>query len=348
MLGKPTSPGIGHWAMAVSAATACLGALLPCGAAPLGGTPGDAPAANVNGETILAGDLMREIQERYALQTLEQMIFEAEISRQAERLGLTVSDAEWRREAMERWSTAENPIDTDAKLDEQLRHVPAWVVSDLRNELLLAKILNASVKATDAEVRELYDSGVIASTKGTAVKLRRILFKREADARGMRPSLRASNFAEFARQVSEDEFRDQGGDWGWHTLSSLPDDPELRKFAETAEIGVPSQPLRLKEPPGWVILLVEERRTDAPLPYDEVRGQLETLVLDRKKDEMLRGWRARVRSLAAIVALDKAFRSVVPVPSPRTLPADPVAPAAPEAPQPAEGVGAPPPAGGGG
>jgi len=334
--------------MAAFTTASCLAILIPCGAAPLHSTPADAPAATVNAETILAGDLMREIQERYALQTLEQMIFEAEIAGRAARLGLTVSETEWRQEAMARWSTTESPIGTDAELDERLRHVPAWVVSDLRNELLLAKILNASVQATDAEVRELYDSGVIATTKGTAVKLRRIVFKREADARGMRPSLRASNFAEFARQVSEDEFRDQGGDWGWHTLSSLPENPELRKFAETAEIGVPSQPLPLKEPPGWVILLVEDRRTDAPLPYDEVRGQLETLVLERKKDEVLRGWRTRVRSLAAIVALDKAFRAIVPGPSPRALPADPMTPAAPEAPPPTDGAPTPQPTGGGG
>jgi len=340
-------PRIARWVGATIVVGACLRALAPSVAAPLDKTAADAPAATVNGETILAGDLMREIQDRYALQALEQMIFEAEIARQAERLGLAVSDAEWRHEAMARWSTEDHPIDTDAKLDERLRLVPAWAISDLRNELLLAKILTASVKATDAEVRELYDSGVIASTKGIAVRLRRILFKREADAKAMQPSLRAGNFAEFARQVSEDEFRDQGGDWGWHTLSALPDDPELRKFAETAEIGVPSHPLPLKDPRGWLILLVEERRTDAPLPYDEVRGQLETLVLERKKDEMLRGWRTRVRSLAAIVALDKAFRSIVPGPSSAVLPADPMAPGAPAAPQPAGGGEAPQPAGGG-
>lgn len=98
-------------------------------------------------------------------------------------------------------------------------------------------------------------------------------------------------FEDLAKQFSKDLKRSKGGDWGWLKRSDF-----RKEFSEVAfnlKKGEASAPLLLPE--GAFILFAEDRRFAGIQPIDEVRDQIERVLIQQMSRASQERWLERLR-----------------------------------------------------
>lgn len=99
------------------------------------------------------------------------------------------------------------------------------------------------------------------------------------------------SFEKIAQDVSEDSRRARGGDWGWQKKSDLKaefSDPlfELKAGEATDAIILPE---------GAFVLFAEERRYAGIQPIDEVRDDIERILIQQMSRQSQERWLERLR-----------------------------------------------------
>lgn len=136
-------------------------------------------------------------------------------------------------------------------------------------------------------------------------RVRHILIKvnemvSEADARRRIDTLQErltygrANFAELAKQYSNDGSAPKGGDLGW--ISPGETVPDFEAAMNALKIGVVSAPVR--SPFGWHLIEVLERREDAS--QERQRAQVRKLLHERKSEEAYQDWLRQIRDRAYV------------------------------------------------
>jgi len=100
-----------------------------------------------------------------------------------------------------------------------------------------------------------------------------------------------ASFAELARQYSKHPSRSKGGDQGWMRRSDL-----VKDFADACadlEKGQNSKPIIM--PDGGFLLFVEERKHAGVQPLDEVRPQVERMLVQQASSEAEERWLEKLR-----------------------------------------------------
>jgi len=99
------------------------------------------------------------------------------------------------------------------------------------------------------------------------------------------------SFAELARQYSQDSRRTRGGDWGWQKRSDLKAEFSDPLFAlKEGEISTP-----VMTPEGCFILYAEARKYAGIQPIDEVRPEIERMLLQQMGRQSEDRWLERLR-----------------------------------------------------
>ena len=133
------------------------------------------------------------------------------------------------------------------------------------------------------------------------VHLRLIQFRREegdtdqaliAKANDVFARVKAGEkFEDIAKEVSQDTRRSKGGDWGWQKRSDLK--PEFSDPLFKLGKDEVSQPIVMTE--GVFLLFVEERRFAGVQPIDEVRDQIERILVQQMARVSQDHWLERLR-----------------------------------------------------
>ena len=134
-----------------------------------------------------------------------------------------------------------------------------------------------------------------------SVHLRLIQFRRgegESDgelrgkAEGIITRVKAGEtFEDLAKEVSQDTRRNKGGDWGWQKRSDLK--PELSDPLFNLKKGEVTQPIIMPE--GAFLLYVEDRKYAGVQPIDEVRPQIEQILIQQMARTNTEHWLERLR-----------------------------------------------------
>lgn len=103
-------------------------------------------------------------------------------------------------------------------------------------------------------------------------------------------------FAEVARQFSQDSRRERGGDWGWIQRSDLKD--ELSAVAFSLEVGEYSEAVQLED--QIFILYAEDKRDEGIQPINEVRDRIEEILASQLARQAQEQWIERLRREAYI------------------------------------------------
>lgn len=98
-------------------------------------------------------------------------------------------------------------------------------------------------------------------------------------------------FEDIAKEMSEDARRSRGGDWGWLNRSGLK--PEFSDPLFKMEPGKATDPILLPE--GCYILFAQDRKYAGIMPIDEVREQIERILIQRESREAQERWLERLR-----------------------------------------------------
>ncbi|MGH7995980.1 MAG: peptidylprolyl isomerase [Opitutaceae bacterium] len=99
------------------------------------------------------------------------------------------------------------------------------------------------------------------------------------------------SFADLAREYSQDAHRGKGGDWGWKKRTDLL--PEFGDPLFALKKGEATQPLVTKD--GVFILYCQDRRYAGIQPLNQVRGQIENILLTQMTQQSTEQWLERLR-----------------------------------------------------
>lgn len=99
------------------------------------------------------------------------------------------------------------------------------------------------------------------------------------------------SFEKIAQDLSEDSRRARGGDWGWQKKSDLK--PEFSNPLFELKAGEATDPIILPE--GAFILFAEERRYAGIQPIDEVRDDIERILIQQMGRQSQERWLERLR-----------------------------------------------------
>lgn len=99
------------------------------------------------------------------------------------------------------------------------------------------------------------------------------------------------SFEDVAKDVSQDSRRSKGGDWGWIKRSDLK--PELSEPVFNLKKGEMSNTVIMPE--GGFILFVEDRKYAGVQPIDEVRPQIENILVQQMARASTERWLERLR-----------------------------------------------------
>ncbi|HVS50749.1 MAG TPA: peptidylprolyl isomerase [Opitutaceae bacterium] len=98
-------------------------------------------------------------------------------------------------------------------------------------------------------------------------------------------------FEDLAKEYSRDARRSKGGDWGWMQRSSFK--PEFSDPAFNLKKGEVSSPILLPE--GCYLLYAEDRHFAGIQPLDEVREQIERILVQQMTNDSQEKWLERLR-----------------------------------------------------
>lgn len=189
------------------------------------------------------------------------------------------------------WKQFEDPVARQNRLAGQRLDEAA-----LRQRIRAAQLDQAWIEARIARESSVTETEVRAWVEQHRDRLRlplrhRVahLFLAKADGRNRRAELQTlagrlqrgeTAWAKLVQAHSEDlRTRGLGGDLGWLSAERLP--AEFTAAVAALPVGATSGPVETRL--GWHLLRVLERQPARPAAFDEVRGEVEALLQDRKR-----------------------------------------------------------------
>lgn len=155
---------------------------------------------------------------------------------------------------------------------------------------------------TDEKIRARYDKEVAATPPANEVRARHILVKSREEAVAVIAELDAgADFVELAKERSTGPSAPEGGDLGYFGPGQMVEPFEKAAFA--MDVGTHS-----KEPVesqfGWHVIKVEDKRTQQPPSYDDVKEQIRSILFREAYAEVVE----KARSAAEIEILDEKLK----------------------------------------
>ncbi|MGZ5476374.1 MAG: peptidylprolyl isomerase [Thermoanaerobaculia bacterium] len=248
---------------------------------------------------------------------VEDLINELLIKDRADRIGITVSDAEI-KDAVVRLKQ-QYGISTDAQFDESLQKsgmTRADMEARLRDTLITNKVFARELRSRedldDRELRDRYTREKERYRLPERAHLREIVILRaqgamNAEAAKQRANdvatqLRASaDFAKMAMTVSESGTKDKGGDLGEVARGELL--PDLDRAVFNAAQGAVIGPIETKS--GWHIIKVEQRLPSEVPAFESVKDKLRKDAGEETFQRDLKAYLERLRKDAYIQINDQ-------------------------------------------
>lgn len=200
-----------------------------------------------------------------------------------------------------------------ARFHEHLR-LQGKTVREFRADLLeriIVSVMRSEKRKSESyvspeRIESFYNENKIHFYQEEAVHLRLIMLRRIADespdlmsqnASKVMAELRSGrDFEEVAKEFSQDNRREEGGDWGWIERGDLK--AELSEVAFSLDSGEFSEPVELE---GQIfILYAEDYREEGLQPISEVRERIEGILAGQLARQAQKAWLERLRSEAYI------------------------------------------------
>ena len=151
----------------------------------------------------------------------------------------------------------------------------------------------ARKKITDEELKIAYEEYAKDISQAPEFKARHILVTTEDEAKDIIKKLENNeDFITLAKSLSTGPSAPQGGDLGYFTQDRMV--PEFAKAVGEIKVGQFSK-TPTKTQFGWHVILVEDKRINAPLSLEDVKPQLEQALFLTKLEETLEALLADIK-----------------------------------------------------
>ncbi|PSJ54928.1 peptidylprolyl isomerase [Pseudaminobacter soli (ex Li et al. 2025)] len=166
----------------------------------------------------------------------------------------------------------------------------------LKDRALHSEVVEKEVSKaiTDDEIRARYDKEIAAAPPVNEVHARHILVKTKEEAEAIIKQLDGgAKFEDLAKEKSSDPGSGaNGGDLGYFGPGQMV--PEFEKAAFALEPGsYTKEPVKTQF--GWHIIKVEDKRTQQPPAFDQVKAQIRSLLLRDKYFELVKSLRGNAK-----------------------------------------------------
>ncbi len=168
------------------------------------------------------------------------------------------------------------------------------------------QMVNSQSSVSPQRIEEYYQRNRAQFVQEEGVKLRLIMLKPvvnenpdllQQQANEIIEQLgKGADFGELARQYSQDDRKDQGGDWGWINRNHLI--APLSSVAFDLSPGQYSEPVRVDD--LIYILKVEDKREEGYKDLDRVRSEIESAITVQLSRQAQQRWLERLRRNAFI------------------------------------------------
>jgi parvulin-like peptidyl-prolyl isomerase len=175
----------------------------------------------------------------------------------------------------------------------------AQIREDIQRQQLIAREVRGKVNVTPEEVQRYYDAHLSEYSTPSKVQVAHIVFRLDADAPPDKVAAatakaqevygrikKGADFAELARQYSEDPSGANGGDLGWFKQGELLD--SLEKAAARLKVGEVSEPVRSNV--GLHLIKLEGREGAAHQSLDELSDQIKQQLYNAALEERFQKW----------------------------------------------------------
>ncbi|MDD5223207.1 MAG: peptidyl-prolyl cis-trans isomerase [bacterium] len=290
-----------------------LGITAPAGARPMEGI-----VAVVEGEPVTLSELNQFIARGSAVpnpslpsvsdrkQWLDFLIEDRLIEKEAEKIGVTAAEPEVDQSITELLqANSLTPADL-ARILKERGLTEADYRREIRGQLIRNKVLGREVQPrifiSEDKIHTYYLENLGRFSTPPQQRLSQIFISRtvpkaeEKLKKVGRLLKEGKDFADLAREYSDDSSGANGGDLGFFAFSELK--PELRQALSGLPLKKPSTPVTTAA--GYQILLITEQKDGAPIPFAEVKNQVADELYNREVDRGFRSWLEGIKSRAKI------------------------------------------------
>jgi peptidyl-prolyl cis-trans isomerase SurA len=175
----------------------------------------------------------------------------------------------------------------------------AQIREEIERDQLVGREIRGKVTVTPEDVQRYYEAHLSEYSTPARVQVAHIVFRLDADAPRDKVAAatakaqevyerieKGADFAEMAKQYSEDPSGANGGDLGWFKQGELLD--SLEKAAARLKVGEVSEPVRSKV--GVHIIKLEAREGAAHQSLDELSDQIKQQLYKDALEERFQKW----------------------------------------------------------
>jgi parvulin-like peptidyl-prolyl isomerase len=243
----------------------------------------------VNGEVIELDQVKEQALRQYGPYVLEDMVLAIFLQKEAERLGVSVTEDE--TQAKVRELRAELGVRTEAGFYTYLRSrriTYAAFEEGARNYVLMEKVLGDKAKVSDAEVARFYQLRQNAYRRSESVTYRVIAAPTEAQAQAALEELsRGRSFEEVAKSmVSDPGMKTLAGRLQFYERGQHPPaPPEFEAAVFSAPLNQVVGPVKVQE--SYLLIRVEKKTDPHQFPLDEVREEIRSQLHKQRLEQVV-------------------------------------------------------------
>ena len=268
--------------------------------------------ATIDGEPITVYELKqfsqrtirgRQVNNNDQAVLLDALITEKLVTKEVSDKGIVVRD-----EDVDRYidSIKERNKITDEQLKQALTQqgltlesYRAQIREDIQRQQLISHEIRGKVNVTPEEVQRYYEAHLSEYSKPAKLQVAHIVFRLPPDASPDQVAAataqaedvqarlkKGGDFAELAKQFSEDGTAQNGGELGWFKKGELLE--PLEKAAETMKAGQVSDPVRTNV--GVHLIKVEAREDASHQNLDELADQIKQQLYNAALEERFQKW----------------------------------------------------------
>ncbi|PLS02786.1 peptidylprolyl isomerase [Neobacillus cucumis] len=247
----------------------------------------DEAVAKFNGETISKDELYDKMVEQYGSATVDQIISDKIIAAEAKKQKVTVSDSTLNEE-IGKLKEQYGGEDGFNQALESNNTTLAAVKKDLKNYIILKKLMEPDIKITDEEMKTYFDENKDSFATAEQVKASHILVADEKTAKEVKQKLdNGEDFATLAKKYSSDEgTKDNGGELGYFSKGTMV--TEFEDVAFSLPVNKISDPVKTDY--GYHIIKVESKKAAKEANYEDSKAQIKETLFDQKVDSEYETW----------------------------------------------------------
>ncbi|WP_245995877.1 peptidylprolyl isomerase [Paenibacillus taihuensis] len=261
------------------------------------GNVGNAAVASVNGVTITKNQLYDAMVAVGGKQTLDNLIQDELVKQEAKKKGIVITDKDVDAEI----AKIKKQFPTEADFQSALQQA-GMTLDDLKKQtpaqLRITKLVEPSVKVTDADVKQYFEQNKEQYDQPEQVKALHILVATKEEADEILKQLNAgADFAKLAEEKSLDTgSKDAGGDLGYFGKGTMV--AEFEQAAFSLKVGELSEPVKTQF--GYHIIKVTDHKAAKAATLDQYQAEIKETLTRQKISELAATWLEDLKAKANI------------------------------------------------